>query len=209
MEPHVNCFRSMPSITRPPTAAIVAAALLIGGVATPASASEVYYACLKKNGKVDTLVAGEVPTCKPNETLVEWNQTGPEGPEGPAGQDGTDGSDGAGGSAGNGTRWANVNSDGVLISASAGITATRLKTGVYSLTFPEAVTSCATNVSASQYLGWGIVGINPSLIDPPDVSHVFFSVYLDLSTTNSMVIGERDTSGTLVDGPFSIMVICE
>jgi hypothetical protein len=213
MEPHVNCFRSMPSITRETrTVTMLAAALLLGAVVTPASASEVYYACLKKNGKIDSLVGGEIPTCKPNETLVEWNQTGPEGPagpEGPEGPAGADGADGADGSGGAGALWANVTSDGSTTAASAGITATRLKTGVYRVTFPEAVNSCATNISAAQFLGNGIIGINPSVIDPPDLSHMFFSVYVDLSTTNSLVIGERNPSGALVDGPFSMTVICE
>jgi len=70
------------------------------------------------------------------------------------------------------------------------------------------VTSCAVTISASQFLGVGIIGIDVSTVDPPNLSHDFFSVYQDLSTANSLAIGERNTAGTLEDGPFTIVAIC-
>jgi len=62
-------------------------------------------------------------------------------------------------------------------------------------------------VSSSQHLGNGIIGIDPDAIDPPGVSHRFFSVYGDLTNVNALVVGERATNGNLVCGPFSILVI--
>ncbi len=140
-----------------------------------------------------------MPTCKPNESLTQWSETGPAGPQGEPGPEGP---------AGPGALWANVRSDGALLQHSDGVSASKLRTGVYRVVFPHDVTGCAMSISASQYLGTGIIGINPNAIDPPDLSHGFFSVYGDLSTANSMIVGERDTSGALVDGPFSIVMIC-
>ncbi len=62
------------------------------------------------------------------------------------------------------------------------------------MTFPQNVTTCALSISAAQYLGGGVVGINANTIDPPDASHYFFSVLQDISTANSMAVGERDAS---------------
>jgi hypothetical protein len=142
---------------------------------------------------MNSIVVGVEPTCKQNETLIQRNETGPEGPPGPAGPS---------------ALWANVESDGVRLQQSGDISSSWLRTGVYRVTFAEPVQNCATSISASQYLGAGIIAVNPDALDPPDISHVFFSVYGDLSTANSIVIGERDASGTLTDGPFSIVMIC-
>jgi hypothetical protein len=66
------------------------------------------------------------------------------------------------------------------------------------------------SLSASQYAGFGIIGISTLFTDPPDISHVFFSVFEDLNVANSLAIGERDSStGALTDGPFSIAMICQ
>jgi hypothetical protein len=46
------------------------------------------------------------------------------------------------------------------------------------------------------------------VIDPPDLSRFFFSVYLDAGTANSVVIGARDPSGALADGAFTIAMLC-
>jgi hypothetical protein len=51
--------------------------------------------------------------------------------------------------------------------------------------------------------------INPGAIDPPDLSHHFFSVYEDLTTANSLVVGERNVDGDLEEGPFSIVMFCD
>jgi hypothetical protein len=84
-----------------------------------------------------------------------------------------------------------------------------LRTGIYRVTFPRDVTTCAINVTSSQYLGAGIIGVNGSTTDPPNLSHFFFSVVQDVGVANSMVIGQRDaTTGALVEGPFSMTVTC-
>ena len=201
MDPNVNSVEGLSSTDRNliAVARIAVVALLFGGAVTAASANDVYYACLKKNGKLDSVVVNAVPKCKPNETLTQWNETGPAGPQGDQGPQGP---------AGPSALWANVRSDGVLLQQSEGVSASRLRTGVYRVTFPQNVGSCAISISALQYLGTGIIGINPGAIDPPPLSHVFFSVYGDISTANSVVIGERDITEKLVDGPFSVSAIC-
>ena len=70
--------------------------------------------------------------------------------------------------------------------------------------FPQTVTSCGSSVTASQYVGGGLIGVNPDFSDPPDVSHVFFSVYFRNGFPSHIVIGEYDKTGTLRDGPFTI-----
>ena len=113
------------------------------------------------------------------------------------------------GPAGPGALWANVRSDGLLLQHSAGITSSELRTGVYRVTFPQSVTGCALSISESQYLGAGIIGVNGSTTDPPDLSHRFLTVVQDVGATNAMVVGVRDASTrALVEGPFSIMFIC-
>jgi collagen triple helix repeat protein len=125
--------------------------------------------------------------------------TGAQGPAGPAG---------SGGSGGSGALWANVRSDGEILGHSTGMTASQVKTGVYLVTFPQNPAMCGINISSSGYLGAGVVGVNPNLVDPPDVSHDFFSVFEDISATNTMVVGERDTTGAFADGPFTITANC-
>jgi hypothetical protein len=177
--------------------------------------------------------------CTALETRVTWNQqgqpgaAGAPGPPGPKGDPGADGApgppgpkgdtgaDGAAGPpgpkgdpgppgpAGSGALWANVRNDGVLLGSSAGITATRLRTGVYDVTFPRDVSQCALSISSAQYLGVGIIGVDATAIDPPDLSHDFFTVVGDLSTGNTVAVGERDgTTRALADGPFTISMLC-
>ena len=65
------------------------------------------------------------------------------------------------------------------------------------------------SISSAQYLGVGIIGVNSSTTDPPDISHAFFTVVQDVGTANSLVVGERDAaSRASVEGPFSIEMIC-
>lgn len=177
--------------------------------------------------------------CTGFETQVTWNQTGQQGPpgstgatgaQGPQGATGATGAQGSGGTAGPagatgsagptgatgatgaaglGALWAAVKSDGDALNGSASVTASLVRTGVYRVTFPVDVTHCSVNVSASQYLGGGIVGVNSNLLSPADISQYFFTVLDDLAVPNSLVIGEYDTTGTLADGPFSIVAICQ
>lgn len=59
-----------------------------------ADTSTVYYACVKNDGTIRMVSAGT--TCHAHETLISWNQTGPQGPAGPTGPQGPAGS-GSGG----------------------------------------------------------------------------------------------------------------
>ena len=53
----------------------------------------VIYACANPAGQLRSVACPDA--CRPNETVVEWNMTGPPGPEGPAGPAGADGAGGA------------------------------------------------------------------------------------------------------------------
>jgi hypothetical protein len=65
-------------------------ALFVGGssATTWATAGDLVFACLKKDGKVAEMSVGTAPTCKKNETLVQWNQTGQQGQDGAKGNTG-------------------------------------------------------------------------------------------------------------------------
>lgn len=67
-------------------------------------------------------------------------------------------------------------STGQVAAGSTGVTATRIKTGEYRITFPEDVSNCGLSLSASQYAGSGLVGVNPDAADVSDVSRAFFTV---------------------------------
>jgi hypothetical protein len=135
--------------------------------------------------------------------------TGDAGPQGTAGPQGSAGPAGPAGPAGAGALWALVRSDGQVQAGSTGVTATQIKTGEYRITFPQDVSHCGLSLSASQYAGSGIVGVNPNAVDVPDVSHAFFTVLRDIGTANSMAVGEFDaTSRALTDGPLTIEMLC-
>jgi hypothetical protein len=134
--------------------------------------------------------------------------TGAQGPKGDTGAQGPKGDTGPQGPAGSGAMWANVRSDGQLLQHTAGIASSELRTGIYRITFPRDVTTCGINISSSQYLGVGIIGVNANTVDPPNSSHDFFSVFQDVGTPNSMVVGERNPSGGFEEGPFTITVNC-
>lgn len=217
-------------------AAVVLATAAGVAYATIPDAGGVIHACYKVDGNGDITGDGNIrlidpssskkntQACAKNEAALDWNQQGPQGDTGPTGATGPQGASGAtgpqgasgatgpqgaSGPAGPGALWAAVRSDGARAGGSTGVTMSRLRTGIYRVTFPGDVTRCSVNVSSSQYLGAGVVGITGDTLDPPDLSHFFFTVLQDLSATNSLVIGERGTSGTLSDGPFSIAAICQ
>lgn len=149
------------------------------------------------------------------ETPISWNQKGDPGPAGPTGADGPAGKDGApgpqgpAGPGGSGALWALVDPNGSAVGASDGVTATRVKTGVYTVTFPSAVNHCGMSISATQYAGAGVTGVNPTAINPPNTSHDFFSVYEDLTASDWVVVAEYDANNsTLTDGAFTIAALC-
>ena len=96
------------------------------------------------------------------------------------------------------------------INGSTGVTSSQATTpGVYQVVFPQTVTSCGINVTASQYVGAGLIGVNPDFSDPPDVSHNFFSVFFRSGSPNTIVIGEFDKDGSRTSGPFTIAALCQ
>jgi hypothetical protein len=64
----------------------------------------------------------------------------PQGPKGDPGAPGAPGAPGQQGPAGPGAQWATVSSGGTILRQSGGITAAKVQTGGYRVTFPEAVT---------------------------------------------------------------------
>jgi hypothetical protein len=132
--------------------------------------------------------------------------TGPAGAQGPKGDTGATGPQGP---AGSGALWALVRSDGLKINGSAGVTSSKGHTGVYEIVFPQTVTTCGSSVTSSQYVGGGLIGVNPDFNDPPDSSHAFFSVYFRSGSPSHIVVAEFDKGGSAVDGPFTISMLCQ
>jgi hypothetical protein len=220
------------------TVAGALALAVAGGVAyaTIPDANGVVHICVAANGGVRAIDSGTAKksdqACKSNEQVVDVNQkgqpgpigaqgpkgdtgatgatgaTGPAGPAGATGPAGAQGPQGATGPPGPGGTWGLVRSGGLLTNGSSGVSVTRVKAGVYTVTFPSSVSSCAVTVTAAQYAGSGLVGVNPAVFDPANVSTRFFSTYADIVTANTVVIGEYDTVGTLTDGPFAIVANC-
>jgi hypothetical protein len=54
----------------------------------------VIYGCFKKSGGSLRVIDRSVTNCNKDETLISWNQTGPEGPQGPQGLQGLQGPQG-------------------------------------------------------------------------------------------------------------------
>jgi hypothetical protein len=57
----------------------------------------VFYGCYKKSGGSLRVIDRSVTNCSKDETLISWNQTGPEGPQGPVGPQGPQGEPGPAG----------------------------------------------------------------------------------------------------------------
>jgi hypothetical protein len=74
--------KHIPTLLRPTLSAFAAVGMLIS-IVGEVSAQEIG-ACLK-DGKLDQVTVGGVPTCKDNETPIVWNQAGPQGPQGEPG----------------------------------------------------------------------------------------------------------------------------
>lgn len=55
------------------------------------SPNRVTYTCYNNDNRSFLAVDTPVATCKPDETLLTWNQTGPQGPSGPQGVQGPQG----------------------------------------------------------------------------------------------------------------------
>lgn len=75
------------------TPALIVALMLAVGTTIVASGNgpgDTYVACLTPSGNLTHVFVNpdETPACKPNQTLISWNQIGPSGPQGPEGQPG-------------------------------------------------------------------------------------------------------------------------
>lgn len=62
---------------------------MMAGMAWAGSHTVEYYGCLNKGGALTGVTAdGSVPVCGPGQTLIHWNEEGPQGLQGPAGPEG-------------------------------------------------------------------------------------------------------------------------
>lgn len=66
---------------------------LVGIVETRATSlgNDVIYACYDPGAQILRVINDPAAGCKPNQTLLAWNQTGPQGPAGPQGPQGAPG----------------------------------------------------------------------------------------------------------------------
>lgn len=79
--------------------AATAAAVLGGGsfalAASSATSDTVYSACVNFGHSMYNFTVNGTPRCNSGDTLISWNQTGPQGPAGPQGPKGDTGATGA------------------------------------------------------------------------------------------------------------------
>jgi hypothetical protein len=72
------------------TLPVVASALAIGAVSSALHAGSTIHACVA-NANGNVRIVDQSKGCHPNETLLQWNQVGPQGPPGPQGPQGPQG----------------------------------------------------------------------------------------------------------------------
>jgi len=96
---------------------------------------------LKANGVVSSKVKnGSLMRADFKRGQIPAGPQGPQGAQGAQGPQGTQGIQGVQGPAGPGAQWATVSGSGTILRQSGGITAAKVQTGGYRVTFPEAVT---------------------------------------------------------------------
>jgi hypothetical protein len=67
---------------------LAAAGSLVVGLASSASAADVYFGCAKLTNnrmRPSSILVNATPACHNGEVLRTWNQEGPQGPQGPGG----------------------------------------------------------------------------------------------------------------------------
>ncbi len=93
----MKTYRMMPGVL------IVVAAMICLLPAAQAQTTEeetVYTGCYHKNSGMLRIIGDPIVGCKPNETMIQWNQVGPQGEPGPAGSQGPTGPAGPAGATG-------------------------------------------------------------------------------------------------------------
>jgi hypothetical protein len=94
-----------------------------------------------------------------------------------------------------GPLFAVVESDGTIARGSAGVTSTRISSGSYEVTFPKNVTGCAYMVTSALS---GSAGLPP---------HAITGAVGRVNNPRAILVTTRDTSGTLIDRPFHVVVV--
>ena len=70
------------------------AILALGRISPTLAQAATIYACVARDGTIRIVAS---PSCKGTETLLSWNQIGPQGPQGPIGPTGPERIDRTGG----------------------------------------------------------------------------------------------------------------
>jgi hypothetical protein len=117
----------------------VVVGLAAGGIAYASipDANGVIHGCYQKvNGQLRVIDTDKGGKCLASEAALNWNQTGARGPTGPSGV----------------SLFADVKSDGTLVHGTA-TAATRIASGVYTVTFGQDVSGCAAVANVGLFAG--------------------------------------------------------
>lgn len=150
-------------------------------------------ACVNEEGRVKLLTsAGH---CKRGQSVVSWNQVGPQGAKGTPGAAGVPGTAGAPGPRGAdgesaSVKWAVIGGHAELGAARGVVAAQETAGHFYEVTFDSDITNCAITATAS-----GTVGLSPAVAREGTEVTVRFITYFK---------GEENTKLT----DFSIVAYC-
>lgn len=137
------------------------------GVAVAAGATGTIHGCVAKSGGALRIVHS-AKNCRASENPLSFNAQGPQGLPGPAGPAGAQGPAGPAGAAASPAptvvMYANVDAEGDLGSHSGAVSAARLSTGEYAVTFDRPIEPCAAVAQAGQAGGTDPIFPIPSAV---------------------------------------------
>jgi hypothetical protein len=190
---------------RPSPALIISIIALImgmGGFAFAAipDSSGVLHGCYKKKKGTLRLVSGSSKCKKKSEKSISWNQKGQAGANGAAGAKGDKGDKG---DAGPDAQHALVDSNGTILAQSGGITVSTGTTGVYFVTFPDAVTGKSIAVTWSRKSGGTVTGELSGTLCGGGTEGVTCGSSNNIST---VLVNTANSSGTVTNNSFYVSV---
>jgi len=215
--------------------AALAAALTCGvGIATGAipDAGGVIHSCYRTpNGRLRVIDTHQAAGCRPNETALNFNQTGPPGPAGAAGPKGETGPTGPAGPAGakgdtgaagpkgdtgpagpGATVYFSETEDAQFASDNGHIVhntlTSRISPGVYVVQLDKDVTTCATTATLS---AWADRIVHPDEFPfAAQMAPGFITVNYNggVGSNTQIVVNTYNAGGVLTDRPFNLSVTC-
>jgi hypothetical protein len=179
---------------------IIALVLGMGGFAVAAipDSSGVLHGCYKKKKGTLRLVSGS--KCKKSEKSVSWNQKGQAGANGAAGAKGDKGDKG---DAGPNAQHALVKEDGTILAQTGGITVTTGTTGVFFVTFPDAVTGKSVAVTWSRKSAGGVTGEVSGTLCGGGTEGVACG---SSNNSSTVLVNTANNSGTVTNNAFYVTV---